>query len=654
MVRWAPLAVGVALVAAPVRAEVSIQDLVQIVDISSLSLSPDGRQVAFRQQASSLDRNSKELSWWVADLHGPGRPRRVGDGGRALWTHAGTLNGEPPLWSGDGQALFYRALIDGEVQVWRASIDARVAQAVTRDAADVVSVSVNAGGSGLTYQVGATRADILAAERASRDAGVRIDASIDPAQNLFDAAEINGRLAAQRLTGRWFQRAGLLASTPLTIKSVAFNETPSADHAAPQPLPPKATFEIKAGTLAVRRPDQSAIATPRDWPAGRVSWAAWLPGRDQLVVAMADPARRQSLYLWDLTQARVQQLIQSSGLLSGGEPSTPCALASTDAVCVEQAPEQPPRLVAINLETGAKRALAEPNASLRLKPPVAPRVLSWTTDDGTPVTGRLFEPPHRAGRRAPLFINYYLCDGYLRGGVGDEYPFALLAQAGIASLCINKVSPPGEGYDAAADYRLATSAISSAIDTLDHEGVIDPRKVGMGGFSFGSEVTMWVATHTDLLAATAIASTQIEPAYYWLNGAPGRDNHTVLAKSWGLGAPEDTPQLWKLFSPALNTDRIHAPLLMQLPEQEYRLSFELFARLAQTTTPVELYVFANEPHNKTQPAHKLSTYQRNLDWFRFWLLEERDPDPKKADQYARWEEMKARHDAGQAVARVQP
>ncbi|AZS19176.1 Atxe2 family lasso peptide isopeptidase [Caulobacter sp. FWC26] len=652
MVRWALLAVGVAVTAAPVRDEVSIRDLVQIVDISSLSLSPDGRQVAFRQQASSLDRNSKDLSWWVADLHGPARPRLIGDGGQALWTHAGTLNGEPAQWSADGLGLFYRALIDGEVQVWRASIDGRVPQAVTKDAADVVSISVNADGSGLTYEVGATRADILAAERASRDAGVRIDASVDPAQNLFEAVEINGRLAAQRLTGKWFQRAGLLASTPLTTKSVALDHTSPADSAALPP--PRATFEIKAGTLTVRGADQSPMSAPHNWPLGRAIWAAWRPGHDQLVVAMGDPARRQSLYLWDLTQKRVQRLIQSPGLLSGGEPSTPCALAVSEAVCVEQSPEQPPRLVAINLETGANRALAEPNATLRLKPPVAPRVLSWMTADGTHVTGQFFEPPRRTGRRAPLFINYYLCEGYLRGGVGDEYPFALLAQAGIASLCINKVSPPGEGYDAAADYRLATSAISSAIAMLDHEGVIDPRKVGMGGFSFGSEVTMWVAIHTDLLAATAIASTQIEPAYYWLNGAPGRDNHAVLAKSWGLGAPEDTPQRWKLLSPAMNADSLHAPLLMQLPEQEYRLSFELFARLAQTTTPVELYVFPNEPHNKTQPAHKLSTYQRNLDWFRFWLLEESDPDPKKADQYARWREMKARRDASQAIARVQP
>jgi len=29
-----------------------------------------------------------------------------------------------------------------------------------------------------------------------------------------------------------------------------------------------------------------------------------------------------------------------------------------------------------------------------------------------------------------------------------------------------------------------------------------------------------------------------------------------------------------------------------------------------------------------------------VDWFRFWLKEEEDPDPGKAEQYARWRELR--------------
>jgi hypothetical protein len=41
-------------------------------------------------------------------------------------------------------------------------------------------------------------------------------------------------------------------------------------------------------------------------------------------------------------------------------------------------------------------------------------------------------------------------------------------------------------------------------------------------------------------------------------------------------------------------------------------------------------------HLKWQPAHRLAIYNRNLDWFRFWLQDIEDPDPAKAAQYAHW------------------
>jgi hypothetical protein len=54
----------------------------------------------------------------------------------------------------------------------------------------------------------------------------------------------------------------------------------------------------------------------------------------------------------------------------------------------------------------------------------------------------------------------------------------------------------------------------------------------------------------------------------------------------------------------------------------------------------DLYVFPNEPHQKFQPKHKLAAYERNLDWFRFWLQGYEDPNPIKKQQYAHWREMR--------------
>ena len=158
----------------------------------------------------------------------------------------------------------------------------------------------------------------------------------------------------------------------------------------------------------------------------------------------------------------------------------------------------------------------------------------------------------------------------------------------------------------------------------------------MGGLSFGSEVTMWTVIHSDLIAVASLASPQFEPLNYWFNGVRGRDHHRLLRQAWHLGAPEETPEQWRLVSPALNVDRIRAPLLLQLSEQESRYAMKLYARLSNSSTPTELYVFPDEAHIKMQPRHRLSVYRRNVDWFRFWLQGHEDGDPARAVQYRRW------------------
>lgn len=155
------------------------------------------------------------------------------------------------------------------------------------------------------------------------------------------------------------------------------------------------------------------------------------------------------------------------------------------------------------------------------------------------------------------------------------------------------------------------------------------------------EVAMAVAQRTDLLRAASISSPVGEPAYYWASTIGNRSTGKQLLTYFGLGPPDTDPQSWK-DTAVNNIAHIHAPLLMQMPENEMRVSMELYAKLGHSSTPVEMYGFANETHVKHQPRHQAAAYGRNLDWFRFWLKGEEDPDPAKADQYARWRRFASR------------
>src|SRR5690625_5302092 len=69
-------------------ATVSPRRLLEVVDIASPTISPDGRSVAFRVERASVARNTYDTVWYVQGLGEPS-PRRVADGGIPLRNPAG-------------------------------------------------------------------------------------------------------------------------------------------------------------------------------------------------------------------------------------------------------------------------------------------------------------------------------------------------------------------------------------------------------------------------------------------------------------------------------------------------------------------------------------------------------------------------------------
>lgn len=654
---------GLALSGTPApAAEASARDLVEIVDIDSLSISPDGTAGVFRTVEGDIARNSYRLRWHSVNLRS-GVVRDIAGGGDPIYLDPGSVQPEKILWVNGGRSIVYRALIDGAVGLWMADVSgARLRPLVVRDE-DVGDYSLSADGRSLLYTTGASRLQIRRAEKREYESGILVDSSIDLGQNLFRGGSVNGRPASQRLIGYWYVRGGLLWRAPL--QDHALDLATGADVTVGPPRPvgpfepphPRAGFEARnaAGDVAQAswNGGEGALkATMRDGSirscadplcsTQRISALGWRPDSSDLLVTFIDPYRRQSLYLWQSSTGSLHHLISSDGLLSGGRRNmVPCAVAPLAALCVESAAASPPRLARIDLTTGERRILFDPNAGLRQRYAPEVRYISWAIGDGRFAAGVLMEPKVGAHRPPPLYVNYYSCEGFLRGGEGDEWPIPELLESGFAVVCINAVPSSGP-QDAVFEYRTGFAAVRTLVGKLAGEGTIDPARVAMGGLSFGSEVAMWIATHSDLLAVLSIASAQLEPASYWMSSMPGSDQPRLLKKVWRIGSPGETPERWRRVSPALNSGKIRAPILFQLPEQEARRIPELYARLARAGVPTELYAFPDEAHLKVQPRHRLAVYERNLDWFRYWLQNYRDPEPAKTEQYARWDRLRTK------------
>lgn len=648
--------------ASPAAGAVTIRDLVELTDIDGLSISPDGRFAVFRTERADLGRNSYVLRWHSVDLH-DGSVKDIGSGGDPIYADPGLLEAEKPVWAGDGRTIIVRALRDGAVGLWRADVDGReMVPLVTRDA-DVVQYSIAPDGSAVLYETGATRDEIRRSERREYDSGILVDSTVDISQSLFRGGSINGRMSSQRLVGYWWVRDGLLWRTPRQEHRVDIATGADTLVGPPQPVP---AFDLakylqsdnaandqgdiaSSGTEAGRRsisvkfnngrrlscPDPLCASSP-------ISSLVWRRGSRQLMMTFKDREFRQSIYLWNVDTGRVRPIAANQGLLSGGRNDfLPCAVSADAAVCVASGPASPPRLERIDLASGERQILFDPNQALRAAYAPKVRFMRWNIGGKLEAGGVVMEPVRPLDMPAPLYLNYNRCEGFLRGGEGNEWPIPQLLEAGYVVACINAVPLSGP-QDAIRDYQVGLAAVRALVAKLSKERFIDPSRVAMGGLSFGSEVAFWVATHSNLLSAMSVTAPQWEPAGYWMSSMPESDIPATIRKAWGYGAPDQTPRRWRTTAPVFNVGKIRIPVLFQMPEQEARRIPELYARLYQEGTPTELYAFPDEAHLKLQPRHRLAAYQRNLDWFRYWLESYRDPDPVKADQYRRWDALRKR------------
>jgi dipeptidyl aminopeptidase/acylaminoacyl peptidase len=372
---------------------------------------------------------------------------------------------------------------------------------------------------------------------------------------------------------------------------------------------------------------------------------AWSPDDHKVVFKTRNEALQETLMWWSPDDGHAGVLYRADGKVWGGATlRESCEVGNAGVVCVTATPTRPPHLIYLRWD-GSERDVFDPNEAFPMR--AYPRVerLRWQNAEGVTFTGVLFLPEgadRNAG--APLFVNYYHCDGFVRGGEGDEWPFATMAAAGIAGLCINRTALDAldEPQDGEAQYRLGTSGVAAAIEVLERRGIVDPTRVGMGGLSFGSEVTLWTLWSSDLIAAASTASVVLSPTYYWFGSIQGPEFAQTLRTVWGLDSPEETPERWRAITPAPNAEAIKAPLLMQLPEQEFRSAMDLYVKLQRADRSVEMYVFPDSPHVKTQPRQRMAVYERNVDWFRFWLQGFESADPAKEGQYARWRAMRSR------------
>jgi len=307
---------------------------------------------------------------------------------------------------------------------------------------------------------------------------------------------------------------------------------------------------------------------------------------------------------------------------------------------IHQSVNDPPKLVATINTPQRSRVIWDPNSWLESVELGDVTVYHWKDANGRALLGGLYKPPHfSSGKRYPLVIQThgFSPDTFVPSGI---YPtgFAAreLAAAGFVVLQVRDCPIRRTREEGPCQ----VAAYEAAVKQLVADGVADPDRIGIVGFSRTCYYTLEALTTNTVHFEAASITDGVDMGYmqYLMETkAQTADAESVIgAPPFGAGLNN-----WIERSPEFHMDKVTTPLLVVgVGEGGVLSEWEPYATLLQQNKPVDLILLKAGTHPLTNPAQRMASQGSTVDWMRFWLMGEEDADPAKNDQYKRWRRLR--------------
>ena len=243
--------------------------------------------------------------------------------------------------------------------------------------------------------------------------------------------------------------------------------------------------------------------------------------------------------------------------------------------------------------------------------------------DGTEVHGLIVKPPnYKAGTKYPTLL-------IVHGGPNgqDQHAFSFdrefLAANGYVVLAVNYRGSSGRGnaYQKAiyADWgNLEVMDLHGAVDEAVRQGIADPNRLGIGGWSYGGISTdAAIATDTRFKAAVSGAGVALYMSLY------GVDQYAIQYHQ-ELGQPWKNKEAWMKMSHAFfNADKIKTPTLYMGGEKDFNVPIaggeQMYQALRSLGVDTQLVIYPGQFHGLTMPSYERDRLQRYLNWFNKYL-----------------------------------
>jgi dipeptidyl aminopeptidase/acylaminoacyl peptidase len=295
--------------------------------------------------------------------------------------------------------------------------------------------------------------------------------------------------------------------------------------------------------------------------------------------------------------------------------------------------DQPNAIVQIDCASGAAREFYRPPLPANWPTSPLPRaeVVQWQSPDGTPIEGIVTYPlNYQVGQAYPLVVvihggptGTYQCS-YLGSSAGYA-PICSLAERGYATLRCNPRGSSGYGRT----FRFANERdwgggdyhdILAGVDLLIAQGLADPARLAVMGWSYGGFMASWIITQTNRFVAACIGAPVTDPISF--NGTA--DIPSFIPDYFG-GEYWEAFENYRRQSPLLHIANIQTPALIQHGEADIRVPLgqgrQLFQALRRRGIATELIVYPRQGHLFSEPRMIIDSRERVLEWLGRYLKE---------------------------------